>query len=264
MIPYSWRCAEYVCVHINALRTPVFAPTCIFAYTATDVWSYLHIHTHMFSYIHTHSTRSIRHIQTHTHSFNIPYPPLSLYLSLSQRVWSCNKLSLPSQPAVFRHPHERNISKAYERVFKDEIGKQSKFSTRFKYVDIFVWGNYDCAVDSTVLLIPARWYHNCNLSTQTLGSFEPRPQGLLNPDLRFFYSACYNKVKATKNIRNNKEIFVNYGRDYKIHEAGVTSITNYIRWFHVHPVYCVPNLDVIQPIWNLDKQIHEGFSNYQR
>jgi SET domain-containing protein len=29
------------------------------------------------------------------------------------------------------------------------------------------------------------------------------------------------KLRATKNIRNNQEIFVNYGHEYRIHEAGV-------------------------------------------
>ena len=35
------------------------------------------------------------------------------------------------------------------------------------------------------------------------------------------------KVRATKNIRNNKEIFVNYGKDYKMSEQGVTYSTRY-------------------------------------
>ena len=37
------------------------------------------------------------------------------------------------------------------------------------------------------------------------------------------------KVKAIKNIRNNKEIFVNYGKDYIMNESGVTYSTNYKR-----------------------------------
>jgi len=37
------------------------------------------------------------------------------------------------------------------------------------------------------------------------------------------------KVKAIKNIRNNKEIFVNYGKDYKMNEPGITYSTNYKR-----------------------------------
>jgi len=39
----------------------------------------------------------------------------------------------------------------------------------------------------------------------------------------------YASLKATKNIRNNQEIFLSYGNAYKLHEDGVEHETKYVR-----------------------------------
>jgi SET domain len=56
-----------------------------------------------------------------------------------------------------------------------------------------------------------------------------KPQRIMNAKLVINYISNTAKLRATKRIRNGTEIFVDYGSDYLIHEAGVDFKTKGLR-----------------------------------